>query len=372
MGDNTNTAVNLEEVRTALANLGHPWVSGTTSMSILAEDERRVRLGVPLPPATELKEVLRSAAALAAPEGRVGVMAIGAPAAFDARNIGGSDFTTPVKDQGSCGSCVAFATVGAMETTAAFMRGQPAFDPDLSEAHLFYVHGKNDGATCATGWIPSRALTFTQGIGITFENYFPYTPNNTGGATLNADWPNRLAKTLSAKNLTGNPAAIKEHISTHGAVIACFVVYQDFFSYTSGIYRHVTGAAAGGHAVTIVGYDDANRCWIVKNSWSDGWGDRGYFRIAYGECGIETWEVMGIDAVLFRMWTGPTRVVGCYHAATPRSGWAFVQNRGWLKVVSTSDLAHELMLGDLVTAKVANRPVNLFEDAGTITTSHVY
>ena len=372
MGDNTYTAVNLEEVRTALANLGHPWASGTTSMSVLTEDERRLRLGVDLPTAAVVKEMVRSGAALATAPATARMTAVAAPAAFDARNVGGADFTTPVKDQGPCGSCVAFGTVAAMETTAAFMRGQPSFDPDLSEAHLFYVHGKNDGATCATGWIPSRALTFCQGIGITFEDYFPYSANNSGGASLNADWPNRLAKTLSSRNLTGNPAAIKEHITTHGAVTACFVVYQDFFSYTSGIYRHVSGAAAGGHAVSIVGYDDANQCWIVKNSWSPGWGDKGYFRIAYGECGIETWEVMGIDAVLLRMWTGPTRVVGCYHAATPRSGWAYVQDRGWLRVGASSDSAHELMLTDLVAAKVGNRPVNLFEDAGTITTSLVY
>jgi C1A family cysteine protease len=372
MANESPKAVDLDEVRTVLAANGQPWVSGTTTMSILTEDERRLRLGVPLPSDTEVKNIVRASAQLASGGMALAATAVGAPASFDARNVGGADYTTPVKDQGSCGSCVAFGTVAAMETTTAFTRGQPAFDPDLSEAHLFYVHGSNDGATCATGWLPSRALTFCQGIGITFENYFPYTPNNSGGATLNGDWPNRLARVSSYRALTGNPAAIKEHISTHGAVTACFVVYQDFFSYTTGVYRHLTGAAAGGHCVSLVGYDDAQGCWIAKNSWSSGWGDGGYFRIAYGECGIETWEVHGIDAVMLRMWTGATKVVGAYHASTPRSGWVYVQNRGWLKVTMGNDSAHELMLTDLVASKTGNRTVDLFENGGTVEISLVY
>ena len=40
----------------------------------------------------------------------------------------------------------------------------------------------------------------------------------------------------------------------------------------------------GNHCVLIVGYDDVNQCFIVKNSWGTGWGEAGYFRIAYSEC----------------------------------------------------------------------------------------
>jgi len=364
--------VDLDEVTAKLASAGHPWVSGQTSMTILTEGDRRMRLGVALPPEPETERMIAASSDLAAPTDALLATSVGAPAAFDSRNVGGANYTTPVKDQGSCGSCVAFGTVATMETTAAFTRGAPNFDPDLSEAHLFYVHGKSDGATCATGWLPSRAFTFCQNVGVTFENYFPYTPGNSGGASLNADWPNRLARVTSYKNLTGNPAAIKEHISTRGAVSACFVVYQDFFSYRTGVYRHLTGASAGGHCVSLIGYDDAQGCWIAKNSWSTGWGDGGHFKIGYGQCGIETWEVHGADAVSLRMWTGQTKVIGCYHANSARSGWVYVENRGWLKVTAANDSAHELMLTDLVASKVGKRPVNLFENGGTVEISHVY
>ena len=60
--------------------------------------------------------------------------------------------------------------------------------------------------------------------------------------------------------------------------------------YESGIYRHVEGFIEGLHAVAIVGYDDEENCWIVKNDWGPDWGENGYFRIVAGtnDCEIES------------------------------------------------------------------------------------
>jgi hypothetical protein len=64
-------------------------------------------------------------------------------------------------------------------------------------------------------------------------------------------------------------------------------VYQDFLYYEGGIYAHAWGDKIGSHAVEIEGYDDTQSCWRVRNSWGTGWGERGYFRMAYGEAEIE-------------------------------------------------------------------------------------
>src|SRR5206468_3305820 len=66
------------------------------------------------------------------------------------------------------------------------------------------------------------------------------------------------------------------------------------------------------HCVSVVGYDDVAGCWICKNSWGPGWGDRGFFRIAYGEVGIDAsmWGVIvgtgptpgGAYVPLYRYW----------------------------------------------------------------------
>ena len=79
----------------------------------------------------------------------------------------------------------------------------------------------------------------------------------------------------------------KEWIDRRGPVGSVLHVYDDFYAYTNGVYRHVTGASAGYHCVEVIGYSDAEQCWIIKNSWGPGWGEQGFGRIGYGECGID-------------------------------------------------------------------------------------
>ena len=77
----------------------------------------------------------------------------------------------------------------------------------------------------------------------------------------------------------------------YGSVTASFTVYEDFVSYSSGVYKYTSGRALGGHAVEVVGYGEegGSKYWLVKNSWNDSWGDKGFFKILRGEdeCGIE-------------------------------------------------------------------------------------
>merc|ERR1712151_3994 len=81
---------------------------------------------------------------------------------------------------------------------------------------------------------------------------------------------------------------IKEEISTKGTVTAAFTVYEDFLTYKSGVYRHTTGNALGGHAIKLIGYgtENGDDYWLAVNSWNDTWGDKGTFKILQGDCGI--------------------------------------------------------------------------------------
>jgi len=85
---------------------------------------------------------------------------------------------------------------------------------------------------------------------------------------------------------------IMEAIAKSGPVETAFTVYEDFASYTGGVYTHTSGGMEGGHAVKIVGWGEENgvKYWKVANSWNPYWGEEGYFRIAKGnnECGIES------------------------------------------------------------------------------------
>jgi C1A family cysteine protease len=360
-----NDPIDLGELRAALERAGNPWRSTSNTMTRLTEEERVTRLGVPVDE-TEYAEIMAARDQHAAAAKEATARAAGVPSAFDLRDIGGLDYTTAVKDQLTCGSCVAFGTAATMEHVARYVDRAPYLPVDLSEAHAFYGYGREAGATCATGWLPEPLLEKARDSGITFEDYFPYTPGDQDSSKLNADWPNRRAKAVNWTNDTNDPAAIKRNIATYGSVVACFFVHQDFFSYGGGVYRPQTDKLAGGHCVSLIGYDDTQSCWIAKNSWGTGWGEQGFFRIGYGECGIETWHTCGVQGVSLRAWLPDQRILGLWSNEADANVWAYGEFRGWLSLGSNVSATDAAMLAELAASKSAGAKVGLFEDSGSV------
>jgi len=75
---------------------------------------------------------------------------------------------------------------------------------------------------------------------------------------------------------------MKEELFTNGPMYANFDVYEDFFCYGSGVYKHVYGDYAGAHAVKMLGWgtsEDGTDYWLLANSWGESWGENGFFRI---------------------------------------------------------------------------------------------
>ena len=159
---------------------------------------------------------------------------------------------------------------------------------------------------------------------------------------------------------------MKEHISTYGAVIACFVVYQDFFSYRIGVYRTCPAAWPAATASRLIGYDDASGCWIGKNSWGTGWGEGGYFRIAYGQANIESYQTVGVQGVRFRTWWPDQTITGLWSNEVDGNVWAYADTRGWLKLDSGVHVTANGMLLELAAAKAGSRPVGLFEHESAV------
>jgi C1A family cysteine protease len=315
-----------------------------------------------MPPPGGFESVLQSATAVRAV---LEERSAGLPAAFDLRNVDGKNFITPIKDQGSCGSCVAFGTIASIEGQFRFQRQDPNLQVDLSEAHLFFCSGKAQGVTCQTGWMPDRAFACAANPGIPDEACYPYNTSQTGCTNVCSDWQSRALKITGSCGIA--TAQIKTILTTKGPIAACFVVYNDFFSYRSGVYRHVSGAQAGGHCVSIIGYDDALGCWICKNSWGTSWGDNGYFKIAYGECGIDTWAVYGATAIAETMWLNGRKVLGLWTIDQDRNAWAYLDGGvGWRRVAYDNDNVFMDMLTPLVAAKAAGRPINVWEEAGVL------
>jgi C1A family cysteine protease len=221
------------------------------------------------------------------------------PAFFDWRNYSNLNYLTSVKNQGGCGSCWAFAAVGALEGEINAYYNNPALALDLSEQDL--VSCGNSGS-CAGGESGS-ALGYIRDTGIVKESCFDYDGIDTLCSSKCSNWQDDLVKISNYGNVElGDTEAIKRAIIEKGPLATGMAVYDDFFSYSSGIYQHIYGDLAGYHAIVMVGYGtyDGKTYWICKNSWSQSWGEGGYFKIFAGDSSIDTFFIHSIESPILK------------------------------------------------------------------------
>jgi C1A family cysteine protease len=363
----------LKSLKEAIESAGHSWTVESNFLSALPEEERKKYLGyTPGPDEPPLEEqesisIFNYAEFLSSDAHT----AFGAPAAIDWRNHSGN-FVTDIKNQGGCGSCVAFGTLAAVESKVKIQRGVGTAI-DLSEAHLFYCIARSQGRMCggaSGGWWPEPAMVACRDIGITDEACYPYTAGDQNCTGRCADWASRALKITNYKRLT-SISSMKDWISTQGPVQACFNVYTDFFNYSSGVYKKTSNHLEGGHCVCIIGYDDRQQCWIAKNSWGTGWGETGFFKIGYGQCGIDS-EMYGVEAILETLWLRSRKVIGLWANKDQRNAWAYLSGTGWKKISDNNDDGFVNSVTQLAAAKTTNSNVDVYIDNNKITTIYVF
>ena len=214
-----------------------------------------------------------------------------APATWDWRAQGA---VGPVKDQGQCGSCWAFSTVGNLEglnyiktKTMVLFSEQQLVDCDK---------GQDQGCN---GGLMENAFTYIKTAGgLEKSGDYKYTAK---------DGKCKFDKTKSSIQVSGfNFAAsqdeevIKSFLYSTGPLsIALNAGTLQF--YNGGIIEadaNECDPQGIDHGVTMVGYGSENGqdFWIVKNSWGANWGEEGFFRMARGKgtCGINTYVVSAV------------------------------------------------------------------------------
>lgn len=263
----------LDTVRQAIQSAGARWTAGETSVSRLSPAQRRQLCGGLAEPFRG--GVSQDATPLPAPD---------LPAAYSWRNVGGKNYVTPVRNQQTCGSCFVFAPVAALESQLLRAYNRPGSDINLSEQIPLACSGAGN---CAAGGYASDASTYLQTSGTGKEACYPYinADGSCGNACSNWESAPYEVKGWSYANSTfpATAAIIKTAVHANGPVVARMVVYSDFYDYTGGVYSKVSGTEEGGHFVLVVGWDDSQSAFLVKNSWGTGWGESGYFWIAYSE-----------------------------------------------------------------------------------------
>jgi C1A family cysteine protease len=189
---------------------------------------------------------------------------VAAPDSFDWRAKG---MVSPVKNQGSCGSCWAFSIVGHLESQALIQGKKDLY----SEQQIVDCDSNNYG--CNGGW-PQVALQYLAGAGIQSEASYPYKAYD---QTCKFDKTKVIAHN-SDVHCVENPtvASLQGQVATTGP-LSIVLDASDFFSYSSGVLSCSHNTAMN-HAVLLVGYTQDS--WIIKNSWGNNWGEKGFIRIS--------------------------------------------------------------------------------------------
>jgi C1A family cysteine protease len=204
--------------------------------------------------------------------------AVTLPSSFDWRAKVGD---VAVRSQGESSSCWAFSTVAPLE----FNLRRLGLTRDLSEQYL--VSCNTDGWTAAHGgWFA--------------HDYHLNKPSASSAAVPEAEFPfvgtDVTCKTgldhmyqLASWSYVGtsyavpSTAALKEAIYRYGPVACAVAAGPNFQSYSGGIFStNESSTTAINHAVDLVGWNDTDGVWILRNSWDTTWGESGYMRIKYG------------------------------------------------------------------------------------------
>jgi C1A family cysteine protease len=211
-----------------------------------------------------------------------------APSAFDWTWYGK---VTPVRDQGTCGSCWDFTTVAAMEANHLIRSNAVTAAVDASEQSILECVPTD---SCAGGWW-YEAFDMMIQTGLPKESDYPYTATDDKNR-CRMDDPNPPPVEYRAVNwgYVPRPANfiptnddLKRALLDHGPIAIAFNANQKFVDWgwngAAGVFKDNDPGYVN-HAILLVGWDDNKEggAWKIKNSWGCEWGQSGFAWIGYG------------------------------------------------------------------------------------------
>jgi cathepsin B len=211
------------------------------------------------------------------------------------------EYTSQIRNQGNCGSCVSFAVLASMEAKLRICEDSSSSVVDLSEQDIVSCGPKGHDYGGCEGNTFDRVFEYIKQYGVVDEECFPYVGVeidclnrcSNGMVTKIEDWnfldyaythfvrfTDSYGNLYSGRFYIPSVEAIKEAVM-RGPITVGMAVFSDFYDYAGGIYESTTFTYDGLHSVVVVGWDDTLGAWICRNSWGEEWGDEGNFTISW-------------------------------------------------------------------------------------------
>ncbi|EQC33913.1 hypothetical protein SDRG_08593 [Saprolegnia diclina VS20] len=187
---------------------------------------------------------------------------------------------SPVRNQGSCGSCWSFAAVGAVEAAHCIATGSLV---DFSEQQLVSC-ASSAGYGCQGGW-PNKALDYIAQTGLCTESGFPYASGSSNQNGQCKDCQKTKVSVGKSVDIRGE-SALQSALDKQPVTVVVEAGNNVWRNYKSGVVQSCPGAQSD-HAVIAVGYGtkDGQQHFKIKNSWGTGWGEGGYMYLKRGGSG---------------------------------------------------------------------------------------
>ncbi|GAB9464506.1 Papain-like cysteine protease c1 [Globisporangium polare] len=255
---------------------------GVNHLADLTNDEYKQMLGY-----KRSKKARKAISTFTAPANKESV-----PITWDWRE---HDVVTPVKNQGQCGSCWAFSAVASLESVYAISTGklESFSEQELVDCVQGGIDTCNHGGEMHDGF---EEVITNHGGKIDLEADYPYTAESKG--LCKADDSKAIGHFTGYANVTqGDEDALMAAVATKGVQSVAI----DASSFTFQLYRHgvyswplcANGPDQLDHGVAAAGYGNykGKDFWLVKNSWGESWGMKGYIMMSRNkknQCGIAT------------------------------------------------------------------------------------
>lgn len=193
------------------------------------------------------------------------------PSSFDWRSLG---FTLPIKNQGACGSCWAFSSIASLESAALIFNEKVV------------VASEQEVVDCDEDWYGCQGGNFAGPYlvsnGVTSESLYPYKAKNQKCKSKGLE---RVLKPVAWYNLGASDRSpsvdeLKAAIMQYGFVSVAVGANSRWDTYNGGVMKGCKFKGLN-HMVNLVGWTkDGN--WIMRNSWGQNWGDKGYALMPFG------------------------------------------------------------------------------------------